>query len=797
MQEEEARVVEGAAHKNMWVRAREWCTFFFASRAGSGLLPALALIATGFLFARTPLAFGAYPLGLALLCSNRKQTLPCFFGVALGAATLGLRGVVWGVLYMAALLIRVLVSLPQTKVKVLPQSKEVFGELPQLQAVTALVVALAAAVYELMVSGPDRGSILFAVVMVASAPALAVLFSGFFSWGITTEDLIGRRRMLPRAHTRAEKLWMEAAVVTLLFFGVWGMKTISVFGLNLGYVLSALSALYIARRFGALRGCVAGMITAVGVDYVFAPAFGLLGLSTGALWQLGAVYAMGIGAAAGTIWSSYVGGLTGFLGTAPELWVSALVCLPLLPRLSSDAIAEEVQKERAAAEEAVRAITETEDADNRFSRLSEAFDALAHSFSSRPKTLDVETCRSVCDEICTGYCGACPNRVGCWDSEERPAAQALDMVAFRVAEGKPIVTGEMPTRLITDCACLEGILTDLRLAGARLWCRASGAAAEYPAPDYALTAALLRDASSNATEDKQSDPAAARAIRRCLSEKGIRPSVVSVRGKRMKHVVIGSNALTNKQKEAAALLGEMEGAVGCKLSPPRFETRGQVMTMETHTLETFELEVAYATRPAAGSEVSGDAVSIFRTKDGYSYLLLSDGMGTGHRAARTAGTCATFLEKMLGAGNTEETSLKLLNRMVSMQNEECTATIDLLQFDNCYGKAGFLKSGAAASYIRREGNLFRMRSRTIPLGAVAEVDAERTDFETREGDIIIMLSDGISQTSEDAPWLIELLSRPLGNNLDNAAQTILDRAVASGGGEDDMSVVLARVASVK
>ncbi len=148
---------------------------------------------------------------------------------------------------------------------------------------------------------------------------------------------------------------------------------------------------------------------------------------------------------------------------------------------------------------------------------------------------------------------------------------------------------------------------------------------------------------------------------------------------------------------------------------------------------------------------------------------------------------------MLSAGNSDETSLKLLNRMVTMREEECSASVDLLTFDLCYGRACFMKSGAAASYVRRDGNLFRMRSRTVPLGIIEEVDAERTAFETREGDVIIMLTDGVSQTSEDAPWLIELLSHPLGNNLDTAATTILDKTVAHGGAKDDMTVILARV----
>ncbi len=774
-------------------RTKEACTSFFKSRAGQGALPAVAAVVGGFFFARTPLLFGAYPLGIALLCANRRQTLPCFLGVALGAATLGLRGAVWGVLYMAVLLLRLLVSMPQNRLRFLPHTKEVFDEALQLRMASALLVAAGAAGYEIFVSALARETLRFALVMVIAAPILTALFTGLYAWGVTTEDLVGRRRVVVSPHSRKEKLWLEASVVSLLFFLTFCVRSNSIFGLNIGYVLASVSSLYIARRFGALRGCVAGLVVSMAVNTMYAPAFGFLGLLTGALWGLGALYAMGLGAAAGTIWSSYVGGLTGFLSTAPELWVATLVTLPLLPRLYSDAIAEEAQKERAVAEDAVRAVTERQEESGRLARLSEAFDALSRSFSERRASPDPDMCRGVCDEICTGYCAACPGRAACWEGEEKPAAAALEIVASHIAAGKQVSAGDLPTRMITDCSCLENMLADLRLAGARLWCRTTTAGADYPAPDYALTSELLREAAAATKEDTKCDFEAAAAIRRRLAERGIRPAAVSVRGQRKREVVIGSNALGGRSRDALALVGSFEEICGCRLSSPRFETDGGVITMEMHAVEQFELEVAIAARPAAGSEVSGDVTSVFRSPDGFSYLLLADGMGTGRRAAYTAASCALFLEKMLSAGNPEETSLKMLNRMVAMQDGECSASVDLLSFDLCYGKASFMKSGAAASYIRRDGNLFRMRSRTIPLGIISEVDAERTAFETRDGDIIIMLSDGISQTSEDAPWLIELLSHPLGTNLNSAAENILDKTIAHGGAGDDMSVILARV----
>ncbi len=782
-----------ATKKGFWSRLWTRCVHFFKSRTGKGAIPAIVVAAVGFLFARTPLLFGAYPLGIALLCANRNQAILCFFGVVLGASTLGLRGLIYSVLYMLTLLLRLLFSIPRQQVKVVPQSKGVFGELPQMQVVTAALVAIAAVIYELVVGEVDTATLLFAVVMLVSCPVLTLAFSGFFSWGVTHEDILGARRPVTVRHGRRQRLWLECSVATLLFFSVWCLRETSIFGINLGLLIAAFASLYIARRFGAMRGCVAGLVVSMAASTLYAPAFGFLGLFTGALWQLGAIYAMGIGAAAGTVWSSYVGGLSGFLGVAPELWVAAIISLPLLPRLYSDAIAEEVQKERAAAEDAVRAIESRERENSKMTGLADAFDVLSRSFSTTRRAPDIEECLHVCNDVCRGYCAACPERAMCWESDDRPAAVAVDLIADNISSGHPISSKDLPTRLLTDCTRVESLLSDLRLTGARLWRETNRAGADYPSPDYALTAELLREAERVADDDQHPDPDSAQKIRRRLAEKGIRPAAVSVRGKRLKRIVVASPSLSGKQREAAGLIHAFEEACGCRLSPARFELGGNVMTMETHTRDQFELEVAYANRTAPGSEISGDVISFFPSRDGHTYLLLTDGMGTGRQAARTAGSCALFLEKILAAGGGEDVSLKMLNRLVAVREDECAATVDLLSFDNCYGSACFIKSGAAASYIRRDGNLFRMRSRTIPLGVVGEVDAERTAFETKPGDVIIMLSDGVSQTSEDAPWLIELLSRPLGNSLEGAAHNILDKTIANGGARDDMTVILARV----
>ena len=447
----------------------KWFTYL-KGKAGKEAIPGLTLFLVGVLFARTPVVFGAYPLGLALLSSNKRHTLSIFFGLCVGALTLGMQGIVWGVVYMVALLMRLLISMPNMKGET--KTKEVFGESPQLRLITAVVVATASCAYDLAVSGVNGSSLLFCLAMLVGSGSLCAVFSGVFSYGIDLSDVLGHQKTTPKPSSRFQKVWMEVGVCAILFFVAFSLAEFSIFGLNPALFFTSFATLFLSRRFGALKGCAGGLVVSLAVSATYAPAFGLLGLASGLIWPLGSFYAVGLGAAIGIAWCSYVGGLTGFLSVAPEMVVASLVALPLLPKLYTSAIAGEVKQDRTAAEDAVRdALGRAEGQERHLTRLSGAFEMLSRALSEPSLAPSREDCFALCDRICTGYCANCGGRGVCWDSEERPGATALETMSACIAEGRTLSRQHMPTHLITGCEQLEPLLAEVRREGAKLWQR--------------------------------------------------------------------------------------------------------------------------------------------------------------------------------------------------------------------------------------------------------------------------------------------------------------------------------------
>ncbi len=199
-----------------------------------------------------------------------------------------------------------------------------------------------------------------------------------------------------------------------------------------------------------------------------------------------------------------------------------------------------------------------------------------------------------------------------------------------------------------------------------------------------------------------------------------------------------------------------------------------------------EEEITVEVTDTPPAEPSGDIISSFEA-DGRYYMLISDGMGSGREAALTSSVAAMFLERMLTSGASMETSLKMLNKLIRACSRECSATIDLAEIDLNTGEAKFIKSGAAPSFVIRDGSIYRLQSKTIPIGIIRALDAEMIRFDIAEGDVIVMLSDGVARSFEECPWLLDMLTTDrevLAGDVGRAAEKIVRQAAARGASDD-------------
>ncbi|MBO7250403.1 MAG: SpoIIE family protein phosphatase, partial [Clostridia bacterium] len=74
-----------------------------------------------------------------------------------------------------------------------------------------------------------------------------------------------------------------------------------------------------------------------------------------------------------------------------------------------------------------------------------------------------------------------------------------------------------------------------------------------------------------------------------------------------------------------------------------------------------------------------------------------------------------------------------------------------------------------------------------------DVDLKTLKVDLHEGDVIVMISDGVTQGREDCPWLYETLQSALdAEGIKGAVELILERARRECA-DDDISVVAIKV----
>ena len=73
-------------------------------------------------------------------------------------------------------------------------------------------------------------------------------------------------------------------------------------------------------------------------------------------------------------------------------------------------------------------------------------------------------------------------------------------------------------------------------------------------------------------------------------------------------------------------------------------------------------------------------------------------------------------------------------------------------------EASFIKSGAAPSFIVRGKAVHRLQVGSAPIGIIRTVQTQATPFLLKEGDTVVMISDGILQNDPECEWLSEYLT---------------------------------------
>lgn len=190
----------------------------------------------------------------------------------------------------------------------------------------------------------------------------------------------------------------------------------------------------------------------------------------------------------------------------------------------------------------------------------------------------------------------------------------------------------------------------------------------------------------------------------------------------------------------------------------------------------------------------GDAYEFFHDGRGRAFMVISDGMGTGGRAAVDGSMASGLISRLIKAGFGFDCALRIVNSaMLFKSTDESFATIDIASIDLFTGKTEIYKAGAAPTLVRRGGKIARAECNSLPAGILKDIGFDRSAVTVGKDDIIVMISDGAAGDGTD--WICAELeawrqgsASALADHLAQAA-----RRRRRDGHEDDVTVLTAIV----
>lgn len=223
-------------------------------------------------------------------------------------------------------------------------------------------------------------------------------------------------------------------------------------------------------------------------------------------------------------------------------------------------------------------------------------------------------------------------------------------------------------------------------------------------------------------------------------------------------------------------------------------------------VEAQELDVmtGIARKAGGSSGICGDSYSFNSLADGKYMLALSDGMGIGRKAEHESSVVVSLLENFLSAGFQLDITIRTINSILLLRSqEEMFATADLCLLDLVSGRADFVKIGAVATFIKREDYVEVIKASSLPIGILDNVQSEIASTRIRDGDIIVMITDGVMDNAHKGDKAEEWLTGTIGNldtrNPQDMADKIMEAVLREGTVDknklfgDDMTIMVSRV----
>lgn len=753
----------------------------------------------GFLLSRSILIGSIAPLGLAFflyISRNQRYRLPVFVttlaGILLSANTMP-----YMLKYAICLVIFMAIS----------------QKLKKLESI-AIVAFIGSAIILPISIGQAFFSDAYMYDILLGAMEASILFIStyIFSFGI---DLMINSNS--RLYVRIEE---SIAISLIVAFSIMGIGAIELFGVSITTVLSTIVILIAAILGGASMGATSGVV--VGIAFivnniataVYMGIYAFAGLVGGAFNKLNKYFVILGYILSWTIIYAYTSGIQSNLNQIRDILIASLIVI-VLPNKFFNKLEKLVKTNVGSNDIVYDYIIRSKNLTNsRLVNMYKAYDELATTFDKireKEKVIDQRDIANIVDMIHNDECRTCGMRRRCWELKFNHTYTMMYEILEVLEDNGEVGINDVPEEFRKECLKPQDIVKvanyyykifvldynwtlkfseSRKLIGNQI--RSISKSIE----------SLSKDLESNIIIDLEKE----RNINDHLERNSIPVDRISytTKGNDDFEIVIEKKTCPDGclcENKLIRILSDYmeedlsEQKIGC-------HSLGEKCKITFTKAQKYKAITEVAAMSRDGYIVCGDNYTHMNINDGKYMVAISDGMGKGKKAYEESSVTIDILEKMMDAKIEDEVVIDTINNMLLLKSsdEEMFSTLDLGIIDLKRGVLDTIKMGACSTYIKRDTkDIDLITSSSLPVGILSEIRCDRKAVKVKDGDYIIMVSDGILDAGKNNNlgdnWLIDFMHKVDTTNPKKIANLILDRAleIQNGVVEDDMTVLVTKL----
>ncbi len=398
----------------------------------------------------------------------------------------------------------------------------------------------------------------------------------------------------------------------------------------------------------------------------------------------------------------------------------------------------------------------------------------------------------------TKICSKCDLKMFCWNTAYNDTINSFNDMTFLLKNQGKINIDEVSNFMKTKCRNIDEIVTTVNDSYNRFIAN-KGAERKVAEIRNVVTdqfdgmAMMLKELANEFCEISQFDRRTSIQAKKVFMDIGL--NVYAITSFIDKYGRLTIEATTNMVKNTKAV-GQtiaLELSEKCEriFELPAFNTIDNNMKVTIIEKANYTVDFGVSQLSCNNAKDCGDAYDYFMDSKGKAYMILSDGMGTGSRAAIDGALTTGLLSRLIKAGFDFEAALKMVNSALLIKSgDESLATVDVTSIDLYTGKTNIYKAGAAPTFIKKSDRALEVECTSLPAGILRGVAFDRKTINLKNQDIVIMVSDGV--TNNEYNWIYnEIKSFKYNITAKELARKIaLESKFRTGKGHDDDVTVM-------